>query len=138
MKAASRATLVEQVEAYVRGAISSGHCTTARCAKKLGISVRTLQWRLAESGLKFSDILEGQRIELARDCLLREHFKLEEIAVLLGYSEQASFGRAFKRWTGFTPWAFRSVERPSSSVQVSGTAIAGHVMTWKPYERGRH
>jgi len=113
IKACSRATIVEQVEACVRDGLSSGRCTLACCAKKLGIPVRTLQWRLAESGVSFSDILEKQRIELAKDYLEDDRLKLEEIAALPGYSEQASFGRAFKRWTGLTPQAFRVArERP--------------------------
>jgi len=69
--------------------------------------VRTLQTNLSESGLKFSDILEKQRIDLARSYLKQEQLSLDDIAVNLGYSEQSSFGRAFKRWTGTTPMLYR-------------------------------
>jgi AraC-like DNA-binding protein len=108
VKAASRTTLVERVQDYVRGALPSGNCSVERCAEKLGVSVRTLQSRLTRSDLRFSDILEEQRIELAKEYLRQEQMSLDEVAVLLGYSEQTSFGRAFKRWTGSTPQRFRS------------------------------
>jgi len=109
VKAMHRTTLVERVEDYVRGALPSGHCSIERCAEKLGVSVRTLQARLTRSDVRFSDILERQRIELAKDYLKQDQMSLDEVAILLGYSEQTSFGRAFKRWTGSTPQKFRSV-----------------------------
>ena len=107
VKAASRTTIVERVQDYVRGSLPSGTCSIERCAKKLGTSIRTLQSNLGDYGLKFSDILERQRIELAKIYLEQGQLSLDEIAVLLGYSEQSSFGRAFKRWTGATPQRFR-------------------------------
>lgn len=107
VKASSRVTIVERVQDYVRGALSSGNCSIERCAHKLGISVRTLQTHLNESGLKFSDILEKHRIELAKVYLEQEQLTLDEVALNLGYSEQSSFGRAFKRWTGTTPKLYR-------------------------------
>jgi AraC-like DNA-binding protein len=107
VKATSRTTIVERVQDYVRGALPSGNCSIERCAKKLGTSVRTLQSHLSDCGLRFSDILEGQRVELAKTYLEQGQFSLDEVAVRLGYSEQSSFGRAFKRWTGSTPQRFR-------------------------------
>jgi len=107
VQSAQRKTVVDRVEDYVRGSLASGHCSIEHCAKKLGTSVRTLQANLAEAGLRFSDILERQRIQLARGYLERESLSLDEIAEMLGYAEQSSFGRAFKRWTGVTPQAFR-------------------------------
>lgn len=108
LKAASRTTVKERVEDYVRGALPSGACSVEHCAKRLGTSVRTLQAQLAVSGVKFSDILEEQRIELAKTYLTEGRLSLDETAALLGYSEQSSFGRAFKRWTGATPHRFRA------------------------------
>jgi AraC-like DNA-binding protein len=119
VKAAARKSTVERVEDYVRGALPSGSCSIEHCAEKLGASVRTLQARLTRAGLRFSDILEQQRIELAKDYLRQDHMSLDEVALLLGYSEQTSFGRAFKRWTGSTPQRFRLVQ------SVSGLEAAG-------------
>jgi len=116
VKSASRTTLAERVEDYVRGALPAGNCSIERCASKLGVSVRTLQSNLGESGLKFSDILERQRIDLAKAYLKQAHLSLDDIAANLGYSEQSSFGRAFKRWTGTTPLLYRrSLEIASES-----------------------
>lgn len=107
VKAASRTTIVQRVEDYIRGALSSGNCSIERCARKLGTSVRTLQSHLGDKQLKFSDILEQQRMALANGYLEEPQLSLDEVAALLGYSEQSSFGRAFKRWTGSTPQRFR-------------------------------
>ncbi|AXQ30660.1 AraC family transcriptional regulator [Solimonas sp. K1W22B-7] len=107
VRAASRTTLLERVEDFVRGSLPSGNCTIQHCAKKLGTSIRTLQANLSESGLRFSDILEKQRIDLARVHLDRDELSLDDVAAMLGYSEQSSFGRAFKRWTGSTPQQYR-------------------------------
>jgi AraC-like DNA-binding protein len=109
VKDASRTTIVERVQDYVRGSLSSGTCSIEHCAKKLGTSVRTLQSQLGDHNLKFSDILESRRIELARSYLEQQHLSLDDVAALLGYSEQSSFGRAFKRWTGSTPQRYRSL-----------------------------
>lgn len=106
VRAAARRSTVERVEDYVRGALPSGTCSIEHCAKKMGRSVRMLQATLSENGLRFSDILETQRVDLAKRYL-GEDRKLDEVAAMLGYAEQSSFGRAFKRWTGSTPQRYR-------------------------------
>lgn len=115
VRAASRRGIVERVEDYVRGALSSGNCSIEHCAKKLGSSVRTLQATLSDHGLRFSDILERQRIELAKTYLQQGEMTLDDVAAMLGYSEQSSFGRAFKRWTGATPQQYRRLEVPKAA-----------------------
>lgn len=109
VKEVARKTLVERVEDYVRGSLPSGTCSIEQCASRLGTPVRTLQLHLSHAGLKFSDILEQQRIVLAKTYLEQEQLSLDEVAALLGYSEQSSFGRAFKRWTGCSPQRYRAV-----------------------------
>lgn len=107
VKEETRTSMAERVEDYVRGALHSGHCSIERCAQKLDVSVRTLQASLSKDGLRFSDILERQRIELAREYLCEGQMSLDDVAANLGYAEQSSFGRAFKRWTGMTPKHYR-------------------------------
>ena len=108
VKSAHSPSIVERVESYVRGSLASGTCSIERCAEKTGISVRTLQSRLAAEGVRFSELVEKQREGLARLHLADRRLSLDEIADRLGYGEQTSFGRAFKRWTGMTPQQFRA------------------------------
>jgi len=107
VRSAARTTIAERVQDYIRGALPAGNCSIERCAAKLGMSVRTLQSNLSQCGLKFSDILERQRIDLARNYLGQQQLSLDDVAANLGYSEQSSFGRAFRRWTGTTPLLYR-------------------------------
>ena len=110
LRSASRSSFVEQVESYVRRALATRNCSVNGCAAKLGTSSRTLQKRLTRMDVKFSNIVQSERINLAKHALLHGDSTLDEIALQLGYSEQTSFGRAFKRSTGMTPQAFRSTE----------------------------
>ena len=107
VRKASRKSIAEQVEDYIRGSLSSGHCSVERCAGNLSMSVRSLQAHLATRELKFSDIVEKQRFKLATELLAGHRLPLDEVAARLGYSEQSSFGRAFKRWTGMTPKQYK-------------------------------
>jgi AraC-like DNA-binding protein len=107
VKTTAKRSITERVEDYIRGALQSGNCSIERCAEKMGVASRTLQSRLSDRGLRFSEILETQRTGLARSYLQRPDLSLDEVAFLLGYAEQASFGRAFKRWTGLTPQGYR-------------------------------
>lgn len=76
-------------------------------ARALGLSIRTLKRRLAEEGTSFSELLDEERRQRALVLLRTPELTLEEIAVKLGYSDASSFSRAFSRWTGQSPRAFR-------------------------------
>lgn len=108
LKEAAGPSLVQQVEAYVAGTFRSGNCSIAGCANRLGHSARTLQKRLTRLGTSFSEVVEMQRIEAAKDMLRMTRNTLDEIADNLGYSEKSSFCRAFKRATLTTPNTYRS------------------------------
>lgn len=108
VKAAHSQSIIDRVESYIRGSLASGNCSIERCADKIGISVRTLQARLSTEGARFSELVEKQREGLAKAHLAQRQLTLDEIADRLGYGEQTSFGRAFKRWTGMTPQQYRA------------------------------
>jgi AraC-like DNA-binding protein len=115
LRATSRSSFVEQVGAYVRSALSTGNCSVDGCAGRVGTSARTLQKRLTRANAKFSDIVQNERTKFARHALRWSDSTLDEIASQLGYSEQTSFGRAFKRCTGMTPQAFRTSQDRSAA-----------------------
>jgi AraC-like DNA-binding protein len=91
--------------ARVRAALADDD-TTAAVAKRLGVSTRTLKRRLADAGTTFSDVVAARRRDVAT-ALLRTSATIDEIAAELGYADAQSFSRAFRRWTGMTPSAYR-------------------------------
>ena len=70
-------------------------------------SVRTLQRRLDDRGLTWKQLLERTREELACQYLAESNLNLLEISMLLGYGNQGTFSRAFKRWKNCSPLAYR-------------------------------
>ncbi|WP_211441190.1 AraC family transcriptional regulator [Collimonas humicola] len=76
-------------------------------ANELHVSARTLHRRLAAAGINFRELRESIRQRLAEDYLADPRLQLGEIAQLLGYSEQSAFTRAFRRWSGQAPYAYR-------------------------------
>ncbi len=77
-------------------------------ARELGVSGRTLRRRLKQEATGFHAVAEELRRGLALDYLQQSNLSIDEIASLLGYTETPNFYRAFKRWTGHAPGAFRS------------------------------
>lgn len=84
-----------------------GEPTLRTLAKRLGTSERTLQRALAAEGTSFKDVLAELRSRLARAYLDDGRTSLSEISLALGFSEPSAFMRAFRRWTGVTPRAYR-------------------------------
>lgn len=80
--------------------------TIQKVAREMALSVRTLQKRLEDEGLIFSDLLKEIREKLAKKYL-REDYTVEQITYLLGFSEPSVFRKAFKKWVGVTPREFR-------------------------------
>jgi len=76
-------------------------------AGSLNLSTRTLQRRLTDEGVNFFELKERIRFDLAGTALKSRDLSIEEISEDLGFSDRHSFTRAFKRWSGVTPSAFR-------------------------------
>ena len=76
-------------------------------AKQLNMSVRQLQRHLQQQGTTYQQRMQEVRHLLAEQYLRDPHLALQEIALLLSYSEQSAFQRAFKQWTGSTPQQWR-------------------------------
>jgi AraC-like DNA-binding protein len=76
-------------------------------AQALGISPRSLQRHLAAAGFSFRSLLERARVALSIRELLGHGAPALTVGERVGFAEQASFCRAFRRWTGVTPGEFR-------------------------------
>jgi len=87
--------------------IRQGRTTLAELARAHHTSPRSLQRRLADQGTTFQALLDDTRRHLAEAHLREGRLDLAEIALLLGYSEQSAFTRAFRSWTGLPPAQWR-------------------------------
>lgn len=88
-------------------AMPAGMVTTAVAARSLFTSVRTLTRQLAREGTSFREIRESVIGEIAMQHLRETRASVEYIAAMLGYHDTANFRRAFRKWFGRTPGAFR-------------------------------
>ena len=76
-------------------------------AKRLHVSERTLRRRLETESTSFRSILDEIRDLLSREYLAKTELTIADIAHLLDYAETVTFRRAFARWNGVTPSAYR-------------------------------
>ncbi len=115
------------VLAAVRRAVAEsmreGDPNLARVAKKMAMSPRTLQRQLKEQGMEFKKLVDDTRQRFAVSYLRNRRNTITEIAFLLGYSEVSAFNRAFKRWTGSTPLAYR---RPAAQTAAPHVSVEAH------------
>lgn len=74
-------------------------------------SPRSLRRRLEEEGASWREVVDRARFEACRRLLRDPERSLTEIAMKLGYSDQANLTRAFRRWTGESPTDYRRQRR---------------------------
>lgn len=101
------ASWAERVRRTIERRLSDGTPTAASVARELGVGDRTLARRLGEESETFGELLGSIRRERARTLLADPRVSQAEVAFMLGYRDQASFHRAFRRWFGTTPAVFR-------------------------------
>jgi AraC-like DNA-binding protein len=82
-------------------------------ARLFHMTPRTLHRRLVDEGTSYRELLESVRHTLAVAHVSSGHASMEEIAYRLGYTDLANFRRAFKRWEGVAPTAYRDRIRSS-------------------------
>ena len=82
--------------------------TMRRVASAAGTSTRTLQRQLEAEGTSFSDLLAETKRSEALKRLQTDTVSITAIANDLGYFDQATFTRAFRRWAGISPSRFRA------------------------------
>ena len=101
------ATFVDRVRAELSEELHDGDPSAEGLARRLKMSVRTLNRKLAAEETSYRQLLDRLRHRLAVRLLNDRRVSVSEVAFLAGFSELSAFNRAFKRWTGLTPSAFR-------------------------------
>ena len=108
----------ERLEHYFLARSAARIPGIATAARELGLSERSLRRKLREEGVSYRDLVQSALTASARRLLRDPRFTLQQVADQLGFSDVPAFHRAFKRWTGTTPRAFREL-RASDSVSKS-------------------
>jgi len=100
--------VVESLSALIGLELLDRYPTLTRVGKKAGMTTRTLQRQLQTRGVRFSDLVQNTVQRRALNLLRYTDQPITDIATLLGYSDGAHFTRAFERWTGMSPRAWRT------------------------------
>jgi AraC-like DNA-binding protein len=87
--------------------LKAGALNAERMASLLAMSTRTLQRRLKEENTTFEDLVDDLRKTLTARYLEDPQMSVEQVALLVGYSEASAFRRAFRRWYGTSPTTYR-------------------------------
>jgi AraC-like DNA-binding protein len=109
------APVAERVRAVVNDFLVDGEPRLDDVARRLAIAPRTLHRRLRDAGTSFAAVLDDVRRSRAEALLADSALGAYEIGFMLGYSDAAAFTRAFRRWTGTTPAAFRAARAGGAS-----------------------
>lgn len=99
-------SLADRVHALLVEHLPDGGPSEETIAERLCMSPRNLQLQLAQGGTSYKELLNRARQDLARSYLRQGKYSIKEIAFLLGFSDAATFTRAFRRWTGQSPGRF--------------------------------
>lgn len=103
---ASGDELVQRIRQHVLSELANGVPSLKAVAERTGQNERALQRALARLNLNYQDMVDELRMHLALEYI-RNDYSFLDIAMLLGYSEQSAFHRAFKRWTGMPPSGYK-------------------------------
>ena len=112
LEAAGAGNWKETLRRVLRTEILTTRCSATTVAERFALHRRTLSRHLQAEGAGFQSLVDETRFEIARQLLSQTRIPLSEVAVALGYSEASAFTRAFRRWSGQSPAAWRSEHGP--------------------------
>jgi AraC-like DNA-binding protein len=107
--------LVEKLRRAIGERLRGGDSSLESVSRDLGMSARSLQRHLRELGYSFQTLADEVRAATARLYLEQPDIAIAEVAYLLGFSDQSTFNRAYKRWTGLSPARSRLMLRGAGS-----------------------
>jgi AraC-like DNA-binding protein len=102
-----RSDITMLVKSKLIESLPSGYVSEEQIATSINVSQRSLQRKLKDQGLSFTQLLESTRRDLSLQYVRDPQHSFNEIGFLLGFSEPGNFSRAFKRWYGKSPSQYR-------------------------------
>ncbi len=106
-----RSTVAGRARAFLAQRLGEEHVRADDLAAHLRMSARTLRRRLADENTSLKLLLDDLRRERACEYVRQGEMSVAEMAYHLGFASPTAFRRAFKRWTGETPTAYRETHR---------------------------
>ena len=103
--------LLEEMRSIIRPLIVSQSCKVEQIASILSMHPRTLNRRLKDLDTSFRELVGDIRYEIAKQMLRDEAISILKVSNILAYADASEFTRAFKRWSGMTPSAWRMHSR---------------------------
>jgi len=92
----------------LRGYLDDGYPDISLAAEIAGSSVRTLQRRLSQYNLRYSELIHQLQIDYAKELLADDDLRTLDVAYAVGYQDASNFARAFRRIAGLSPQQYRS------------------------------
>lgn len=109
-KADQEVSVTQRVTRWIDAQADLARPTLEQVARDLGTSTRSLRRRLQEEHTQFSALIDTARALHARRMLRDPRTGIQDTAYALGFRTPSAFSRAFKRWTGMGPKAFRKAQ----------------------------
>jgi AraC-like DNA-binding protein len=112
---------VSSLKQVLHAYIQEKNLTLEFAAELCNMSKRSLQRKLADTGTRYSEVLNQVLFYTASRMLQDPDMKVTDISALLGYSDSTHFSRAFRRIAGVNPRVYRQEYpyRPQAAYQVS-------------------
>jgi len=105
--------LPQRLRRVLRGLLTSGRGSRDDVARVVAMHRRTLNRRLEAQGTTFHALADEVRYEIARQLLRDTRMPLAQIAATFDYADASAFTRAFRRWSGMAPSAWRATHTGS-------------------------
>lgn len=101
-------SITDDLRRVLRTELLRGTCSATTIARLFSMHRRTLHRHLRTEGLAFRQVADEIRFEIACELLENTDMALSQVAAALQYSELSAFTRAFRRWSGESPSAWRT------------------------------
>lgn len=108
MRRSQLGNIVLQVQMTITDLLAQGEPPTlAAVARQLLVGERQLQRKLTDANSSFASMVQEVRHRMAKQYLRQPRLSIAQITQLVGFTDQSNFTKAFKRWEGESPAAFR-------------------------------
>jgi AraC-like DNA-binding protein len=110
LEVAQLTTFTQRVREYLVRRGGPHRTDMDEAARAVGMSVRSLRRRLTAEGSSYLAVANNALAIVAKHMLISEQYTIQETGYAMGFADARSFHRAFRRWTGVTPGAFRRAQ----------------------------